>query len=102
MPRHRKESGPRHGTLRRDTSSRRSVVPRGPVFGPAFGLDAGLGLRPAVRRSRLRLARSLLATPWFAAGAGVMFAAGLAGGPPRPPPYPPPPPPPRGPRPPAP
>src|SRR5260370_34159940 len=78
MPRHRKESGPRHGKLRRDTSPRRSVVPRGPVFGPAFGLDAGLGLRPAVRRSRLRLARSLLATPWFAAGAGIMIAAVLA------------------------
>ena len=78
MPRHRKECGPRHGTLRRDIGSRRSAVPRGPAFGPAFGLDAGRGLRPAARRSRLGLARSLLATPWFAAGAGIVIAAVLA------------------------
>jgi hypothetical protein len=48
-----------------------------PAFGPAFGRDAGRALVPPPRR-RLHLARSLLATPWFAAGAGIMIAAVLA------------------------
>jgi hypothetical protein len=48
-----------------------------PVFGPAFGRDAGLALVTPPRR-RSRLARSLLATPWFAAGAGIVIAAVLA------------------------
>jgi hypothetical protein len=48
-----------------------------PVFGPAFGRDAGLALVTPPRR-RPRLARSLLATPWFAAGAGIVIAAVLA------------------------
>ncbi|HEX4658088.1 MAG TPA: hypothetical protein VH307_11940 [Streptosporangiaceae bacterium] len=48
-----------------------------PVFGPAFGRDAGLTLVTPPRR-RPRLARSLLATPWFAAGAGIVIAAVLA------------------------
>src|SRR5260370_1428017 len=45
MPRHRKECGPKHGALRRERSSRRSVVPRAPAFGPGFGRDAGRALR---------------------------------------------------------
>jgi hypothetical protein len=49
-----------------------------PGFGPAFGRDAGRALPPPSRRPRLRLARSLLATPWFAAGAGIVIAAVLA------------------------
>lgn len=59
-------------------SSRRSVLPRVPAFGPAFGHSSGRALSPAARRPRLRLARSLLATPWFAAGAGIVIAAVLA------------------------
>src|SRR5258707_4008110 len=78
MPRHRKECGPKHGALRRERSSRRSVVPRAPAFGPGFGRDAGRALAPTARRPRRRLARSLLATPWFAAGAGIVIAAVLA------------------------
>src|SRR5260221_4311660 len=78
MPRHRKDRGPRHGALRQEGSSRRSVLPRGPAFGPALGRDAGRALTPPARRPRLRLARSLLATPWFAAVAGVLIATGLA------------------------
>src|SRR5258708_24697444 len=81
MPRHRKECGPKHGALRRERSSRRSVVPRAPAFGPGFGRDAGRALAPTARRPRRRLARSLLATPWFAAGAGIVIAAVLAGDP---------------------
>jgi len=49
-----------------------------PGFGPAFGRDVGRPLAPAGRRPRPRLARSLLATPWFAAGAGIVIAAVLA------------------------
>src|SRR5260370_21785804 len=90
MPRHRKDRGPRHGALRQEGSSRRSVLPRGPAFGPALGRDAGRALTPPARRPRLRLARSLLATPWFAAGAGAAIApAPAAASPTRPPPPPP-------------
>jgi len=55
-----------------------------PGFGPAFGRDADCTsaalrtLAPPSRRPRLRLARSLLATPWFAAGAGIVIAAVMA------------------------
>ena len=42
-------------------------------WGPAWSATS----RVAVR-SRLRLARSLLVTPWFAAGAGIVIAAALA------------------------
>src|SRR5258708_40270236 len=77
MPRHRKDRGPRHGALRQEGSSRRSVLPRGPAFGPALGRDADRALTPPARRPRLRLARSLLATPWFAAGAGGLGASRL-------------------------
>jgi uncharacterized RDD family membrane protein YckC len=49
-----------------------------PGLGAAFGRDAGRALAPPPRRPRLRLARSLLATPWFAAGAGIVIAAVLA------------------------
>jgi hypothetical protein len=95
MPRHRKDCRPRHGGLRREGSSRRSVPARlrahvrpparsrGRPRGPAFGRDAGRAspgraLAPPARRPRLHLARSLLATPWFAAGAGIVIAAVLA------------------------
>jgi hypothetical protein len=74
MPRHRKEGGPRHGTLRRETNSRRSVLQRVPTS----GRGTGRAHATAARRPRLRLARSLLATPWFAAGAGIVIAAVLA------------------------
>jgi hypothetical protein len=49
-----------------------------PGFGPAVGRDADRALALPSRRLRLRLARSLLATPWFAAGAGIVIAAVLA------------------------
>ena len=44
---------------------------------PGFGPGGG-ALAPETHRPRLRLARSLLATPWFAAGAGIVIAAVLA------------------------
>ena len=96
MPRHRKDCGPRHGALRREGRSQRSVLipariralvsppararilPRVPGFGPAFRRDASRAIAPPERRPRLHLARSLLATPWFAAGAGIVIAAVLA------------------------
>jgi hypothetical protein len=49
-----------------------------PGFGSAPGRDAGRALASPSRRPRLHLARSLLATPWFAAGAGIVIAAVLA------------------------
>ena len=48
-----------------------------PGLGPALGHD-GRALAPHSCRPRLHLARSLLATPWFAAGAGIVIAAVLA------------------------
>src|SRR5258708_24009708 len=92
MPRHRKDGGPRHVALRREGASRRGVLPRLPAFGPAFGRDAGWALVPPPRR-RLHLARSLLATPWFAAGPGIMISARPSRRCPDPPPALPPPPP---------
>src|SRR5258707_6993326 len=86
MPRHRKDGGPRHAALRREGASRRSVLPRMPAFRPALGRDAGRALAPPPRR-RLHLTRSLLATPWFAAGAGIVIAAVLAVDSPTPPPH---------------
>src|SRR5260370_36819313 len=86
MPRHRKDGGPRHVALRREGASRRGVLPRLPAFGPAFGRDAGWALVPPPRR-RLHLARSLLATPWFAAGPGILIAARPAGASPAPLPH---------------
>jgi hypothetical protein len=74
MPRHRKDRGPRYGALRREGASWRSVLPRLPRFGPV----GRRGARAGAPRARPRLARSLLATPWFAAGAGIVIAAVLA------------------------
>jgi hypothetical protein len=78
MPRHRKDSGPRHRARRRQGGSRRIVVPRLPPFTPVSRRDATLAVTSASRRPRLRAARSLLATPWSAAGAGIVVAAVLA------------------------
>jgi hypothetical protein len=49
-----------------------------PGLGSVFGRDASRALAPPSGRRRLHLARSLLATPWFAAGAGIVIAAVLA------------------------
>jgi hypothetical protein len=78
MPRHRKDRGPRHGALRREGASLRSVLPRVPGFGsvPRKGIGRSAASPPS--RPRQHLARSLLATPWFAAGAGIVIAAVLA------------------------
>jgi hypothetical protein len=78
MPRHRKERGPRRGALRRESGSRRGVLARLPDHEPAFGRQASRAIAPGERRPRVRLVRSLLATPWFAAGAGIVIAAALA------------------------
>jgi hypothetical protein len=48
-----------------------------PGSGPALGHHRR-AFAPHSRRPRLRLARTLLATPWFAAGAGIVIAAVLA------------------------
>jgi len=95
-----------HRALRREGSSWRSVLrgPRAPRHSARQGAggaageniasgapeSVGGGPEPANRpdveraaargvcRRRLRLARSLMFTPWFAAGAGVVIAAALA------------------------
>ena len=61
MPRHRKERGRTLGTPRREG---------GPITGTAGASSRG--------RERFRLARSLMMTPWFAAGAGIVIAAAMA------------------------
>jgi hypothetical protein len=78
MPRHRKDGGPRYGALRREGGSRRSVLSRVPGFGSALWRGTGASGASAAGRPRPHLARSLLATPWFAAGAGIVIAAVLA------------------------
>lgn len=83
MPRHRKERAPRHRALRRERSSRHSVLDDvarvlRSALGSATWSAAGRVAVPPAARSRLRLARSLLVTPWFAAGAGIVIAAALA------------------------
>jgi hypothetical protein len=89
MPRHRKERGssashtPGHRALHRENRPRRGVldgVSRAlrSGLGPSTWSAAGRIAVPAAARNRFRLARSLLVTPWFAAGAGVVIAAALA------------------------
>jgi Cellulose binding domain len=106
MPRHRKERQRGPGALRGDGGSLRSVLtafgsrhaashasrrpPRsaGPGGVPARGgvpADPDLPARggaparePGTCRARLAMARSLMVTPWFAAGAGIVIAAALA------------------------
>jgi hypothetical protein len=91
MPRHRKAHGRVPWALHRGESSWRSVLPGGVLPGilaPARGArraarrapgpgDAQAAARGPVRE-RLRLARSLMVTPWFAASAGIVIAALLA------------------------
>jgi hypothetical protein len=75
-----------HGTLRREDGSRRSVLPRilasgrGARRAPRRHPRPGHGLAAArsMCRRRLRLARALMVTPWFAASAGIVIAAALA------------------------
>ena len=94
MPRHRKECERGYAALRSGSSSRRSVLPRlrpGHVASHAtrrppradghVGPDGHDGARAGGRglcQRCLGLARSLLVTPWFAAGAGIVIAAALA------------------------
>jgi len=86
MPRHRKDCGRTHWTLRREGGSRRSVLPgvlvsaRGLRRAPRRHPRPGDGMAAAcsVCRRRLRLARALMVTPWFAASAGMAIAAALA------------------------
>jgi len=75
-----------HWTLRREDGSRRSVLPgilasaRGARRAPRHPLRPG-GRRTAARgacRPGLRLARTLMLTPWFAASAGIVIAVALA------------------------
>jgi hypothetical protein len=84
MPRHRKERAPWHRALRREDRSPRSGSggasrARRSGRGPAAAWSAlrRVSLSPGLN-SRFRLARSLLVTPWFAAGAGIVIAAALA------------------------
>jgi hypothetical protein len=75
-----------HGTLRREDGSRRGVLPgilasaRGARRAPRRQPHPGDGLAAArsMCRRRLRLARALMVTPWFAASAGIVIAATLA------------------------
>lgn len=86
MPRHRKDGGRSHWTLRWEDGSWRSVLPgilasargaRRAVRRPPDPGGGGATARGADRR-RLRLARALMVTPWFAASAGIVIAAALA------------------------
>jgi len=78
-----------HGTLRWENGSRRSVLPgiqvilasaraarRAPRH--SAGPSGGRAVAPDMCRRRLRLARALMVTPWFAASAGIVIAAALA------------------------
>jgi hypothetical protein len=75
-----------HWTLRWEDGSRRSVLPgilasaRGARRAPRRPLRPGGGrtVVPGGCRPRLRLARALMVTPWFAASAGIVIAAALA------------------------
>jgi len=74
------------GTLRRGDGSRRSVLPG--VLASARGVrrasrrhpcpDDGPAAARSMYRRRLRVARALMVTPWFAASAGMVIAAALA------------------------
>jgi hypothetical protein len=88
MPRHRKDGGRIHGALRGEGGSRRSVLPRfrpghlaahAQARAPRAAAPDGAGPgRAAAWRRCLGLARLLMVTPWFAAGAGIVIAAALA------------------------
>jgi hypothetical protein len=88
MPRHRKDCGRICGALRGEGGSRRSVLPRFRPGHPAAhahrrvpraaALDGARPDRAGAWRRCLGLARSLMVTPWFAAGAGIVIAAALA------------------------
>ncbi|HTS95046.1 MAG TPA: cellulose binding domain-containing protein [Streptosporangiaceae bacterium] len=73
-----------HEALRRELGSRRSVLlAMRPGRGAAHASrpaprDGGRPGEPGPHRRWLRLARTLLVTPWFAAGAGIVIAAALA------------------------
>ena len=88
MPRHRKERRRTLAALRGEGGPLRGVLP---AFRPRRAAShasrrppraAGPGSvhEPAPRtyRGRLALARSLMVTPWFAAGAGIVIVAALA------------------------
>jgi Cellulose binding domain len=88
MPRHRKECRRRQGALRGEGGSLRSVLgalrPRHAASHAsrrpprAAGRGSAPTREPGTYRGRLALARSLMVTPWFAAGAGIVIAAALA------------------------
>jgi hypothetical protein len=71
MPRHRRERGHRRRALGREGGSWRSALFGRPEPGGRPGVSGASG-------QRFRLARSLLLTPWFAAGAGIVIAAAVA------------------------
>ena len=91
MPRHRQAQGCVRWTLRREEGSWRGVLSgivlsgilapargarRAPRRAPGPGDGRAAALGPG--RPRLRLARSLMVTPWFAASAGIVIAVALA------------------------
>lgn len=89
MPRHRKECGRTHWTLPWEDGSRCGVLPGIQVIlasaraarrtpRHSVGPSGGRAAAPYVCRRRLRLARALMVTPWFAASAGIVIAAALA------------------------
>jgi hypothetical protein len=100
MPRHRQERGRTRRALRREGASWRSVLsgrtgPTGLSGASGASETSGPGearghrrahwqqrsrTAPGSCRQRVRLARSLLLTPWFAAGAGIVIAAAVAVG----------------------
>ena len=80
MPRHRKECGPKHGALRREPGSRRSVLPRVQVSGPPR--RAGRRPSPRARRAPPAPAPGALAAgdPVVRRGRGHRDRCGAGGG----------------------
>ncbi|HUA30585.1 MAG TPA: cellulose binding domain-containing protein [Streptosporangiaceae bacterium] len=88
MPRHRKDCRRRRAALRGEGGFLRGGFPafrqrpaaaHASARPPRTARAAGVrGPGSAASRGRLALARSLMVTPWFAAGAGIVIAAALA------------------------
>jgi hypothetical protein len=81
MPRHRRESRPRHRAQRRAPRSGADVAPAAPAARrPAAAADqaARAGQTGVTWFSRARWTRGVFVTPWFVVGAGLVIAAFVA------------------------
>ncbi len=64
--------------MRRQGGARRSGLPAHSASGRGQAADGGRPAAPGGYRRRLRVARALMVTPWFAASAGIVIAAAMA------------------------